>query len=320
MPQSIDPIWVLSASVFGLVLIVADLVYQLFFVTDRRRRINRRLSRLDATDARSDALTQLRRERGLGGEAEGPLNPGWLRRLVLQSGVTIGSRVILGSALALAGACAFVLSFYLDVELAVGVGLLAGALTPLLALRFFRSRRQKKFGDQFPEAVDIVVRSLRAGHPIAAAIRMAAREMPDPIGTEFGMVEDEITYGLDLETAMRNLNERVGQEDLPLFATSVSIQAQSGGNLTEILSNLSETIRMRIKLARKVRSLSSEGRVSALILGAVPFVLFGILNLISPQFYGDHWDHPWIKSGLAAAFVWMLIGFAIMRKMINFRT
>ena len=320
MPQSIDPIWILSASVFGIVLIVADIVYQLFFATDRRRRINRRLSQLEKAGSRSDVLTQLRRERGLAGESPGALSPTWMRRLVLQSGATIGLRAIVAAALGLWTTSTFVLTFFLDWTIALVVGAGIGLLAPRFVLTFLRNRRRKRFGDQFPEAIDIVVRSLRAGHPIAAAIRMAAREMPDPMGGELGMVEDEVTYGLDLETAMRNLNERVGQEDLPLFASSVAIQSQSGGNLTEILANLGETIRLRIKLARKVRSLSSEGRASALILGSVPFVLFGIVNLMSPQFYGDHWDHPWMKAGLSGALFWMLVGFAIMRKMINFRT
>ena len=97
-------------------------------------------------------------------------------------------------------------------------------------------RRQKKFGAQFPDAIDIIVRSLRAGHPVPIAIDMVAREMTDPIGTEFGIVADEITYGADLETAMRNLYFRVGQDDLPLFVTAVAIQGSTGGNLGEILA------------------------------------------------------------------------------------
>ena len=96
---------------------------------------------------------------------------------------------------------------------------------PWLVLRMLRSRRQKKFGAQFPDAIDIIVRSLRAGHPVPIAISMVAREMADPMGTEFGIVADEITYGADLETAMRNLYFRVGQDDLPLFVTAVAIQS-----------------------------------------------------------------------------------------------
>ena len=124
---------------------------------------------------------------------------------------------------------------------------------PLLALHVLRGRRQKKFGAQFPDAIDIIVRSLRAGHPVPIAITMVAREMADPIGTEFGIVVDEITYGADLETAMRNLYFRVGQDDLPLFVTAVAIQGSTGGNLGEILENLSAVIRERFKMRRKIR-------------------------------------------------------------------
>lgn len=319
MFDSVDPIWVLSASVFGVALIVADTAYQIFFATDRRRRINRRLAALDGPGKRADVVTRLRRERGLSSDVLALLRLTWLRRLVVQSGVTIGLRATIGGALALGAAAGLALSIWFDLWIALAGGAVGGVVLPLLILRFLRGRRQRRFAEQFAEAIDIIVRSLRAGHPIAAAIKMAAREMPDPIGTEFGMVEDEITFGLDLESAMRNLQERVGQDDLPLFVTSISIQTQSGGNLTEILANLSETIRQRAKLKRKVRALSAEGRISAIILGVVPFVLFGVLNLIAPEFYGAHWHHPWIRIGLSSAGVWMAIGFVIMHKMINFR-
>ena len=117
--------------------------------------------------------------------------------------------------------------------------LFAACVLPFVVLKFLRARRQKKFAAQFPDAIDIIVRSLRAGHPVPIAINMVARELPDPIGSEFGTVTDEITYGADLETAMRNLYFRVGTDDLPLFVTAVAIQGSTGGNLGEILENLS---------------------------------------------------------------------------------
>ena len=144
----------------------------------------------------------------------------------------------------------------------------AGLLLPFVALRFMRSRRHSRFGAQFPDALDVIVRSLRAGHPVPVAIAMVAREMPDPVGTEFGIVSDEITYGADLETAMRNLYFRVGQEDMPLFVTAVAIQTSTGGKLSEILENLSGVIRLRFKMRRKVRALAAEGRFSAMLLSA----------------------------------------------------
>jgi len=157
-------------------------------------------------------------------------------RLVLQSGLTIG----IGKALdvhrdrrgGLVVAGLFVRGDLLEALL---IGLFCGTVLPYLVLRFLRGRRQKAFAAQFPDGLDMIVRSLRAGHPVPIAITMVAREMKDPIGGEFGIVADEITYGADLETALRNLYFRLGQDDLPLFVTAVAIQGSTGGNLGEIL-------------------------------------------------------------------------------------
>ena len=190
---------------------------------------------------------------------------------------------------------------------------------PLLVLKIKRSRRQKAFGAQFPDALDIIVRSLRAGHPVPIAITMVAREMADPIGTEFGIVADEITYGADLETGMRNLYYRIGQDDLPLFVTAVAIQSSTGGNLGEILENLSAVIRDRFKMRRKIRALASEGRASAMILSSLPIVMFLVVQVITPEFYASVWHEDLTKICLAAAAGWMMIGNLIMYRMVNFR-
>src|SRR5690606_28003604 len=159
-----------------------------------------------------------------------------------------------------------------------------------MALRFMRSRRHKLFGIQLPEALELITRSLKAGHPVPVAISMVAREMPDSIGTEFGLVADEVTYGSDLVSALHSMYGRVGHEDLPLFVTAVSIQSTSGGNLREILDGLSTVIRERGKLKRKVRSISTEGRISAYILTAVPALLGAGIMMLMPSFYGDVMD------------------------------
>ena len=184
---------------------------------------------------------------------------------------------------------------------AVLIALFFGVALPYLVLRFLRSRRQKAFGAQFPDALDMIVRSLRAGHPTPIALTMVAREMQDPIGSEFGIVVDEITYGADLETALRNLYVRIGQDDLPLFVTAVAIQGSTGGNLGEILENLSDVIRQRFKMRRKIRALAAEGRASALILSSLPIAMFLIIQLVSPDFYASVWDIPLTKQALFAA-------------------
>jgi tight adherence protein B len=296
-------------------------IYLLFFNSrSYRKNINRRLKVMDGKTDRESVLVQLRRERGLSGGGDYRLPLIALNRLILQSGTTtgVGKLVIyIGvSTLFAFGAVMMTRDSLLE---ALGAALFCSTLLPLLILKIKRGRRQKRFGAQFPDALDIIVRSLRAGHPVPIAISMVAREMQDPIGSEFGIVSDEITYGADLETAMRNLYFRIGQDDLPLFVTAVAIQSSTGGNLGEILENLSAVIRLRFKMRRKIRALASEGRASAMILSSLPILMFLIVQVITPQFYASVWHEDMTKIALACAAGWMGIGNFIMYKMVNFK-
>jgi tight adherence protein B len=285
-----------------------------------RKNLNRRLKVMDDRPDRESVLVQLRRERGLtsGGDYRLPLVS--LNRLVLQSGITIGfSRLILFIVFGMIAAFGAAMEFDGKWTHAALAALFAGFVLPVLVLKFLRNRRRKKFAAQFPDAIDIIVRSLRAGHPVPVAITMVAREMADPIGSEFGIVADEITYGADLETAMRNLYFRVGTDDLPLFVTAVAIQGSTGGNLGEILENLSGVIRQRFKMRRKIRALAAEARASAMILSSLPIAMFLIIQLLVPSFYGSVWSQDLTKIALAMAGGWMGIGNVIMYRMVNFR-
>ena len=285
-----------------------------------RKNINRRLKVMDAAPDRESVLVQLRRERGLtsGGDYRLPLVN--LNQLLLQSGLSIGfRRLILIIAIGMVAAFAGTMMFDGKLLHAAGAALFSGVVIPFMVLKYLRARRQKKFGAQFPDAIDIIVRSLRAGHPVPVAINMVAREMKDPIGSEFGIITDELTYGADLETTMRNLFFRVGTDDLPLFVTAVAIQGATGGNLGEILENLSGVIRQRFKMRRKIRALAAEGRASALILSSLPFGMFAIVQIITPEFYASVWQYDITKIALALAAGWMGIGNLIMFRMVNFR-
>jgi tight adherence protein B len=300
---------------------VAEAVYLLFHNTaSYRTRVNRRLEVASKEADREKVLVQLRRERGLSADGDNLLPMAALNRLIVQSGITLKPARLVPVILCVAVATFVAISFFRgDTVEALAGAAVATVSFPFLALVFLRKRRKQKFAEQFPEAIDIIVRSLRAGHPVPIAIGMVARELQDPVGSEFGLVGDEITYGSDLETAMRNMLYRVGQEDLPLFVTSVAIQATTGGNLSQILENLSKVIRERFKMRRKVKGLSAEGRVGAWILNLTPMVVFTIINVISPDFYGAVWDRPATQIGLACAFAWMVVGNLIMRRMINFK-
>jgi tight adherence protein B len=311
-------VWLFVAISAGL---TVEAFYLLCFsAASYRSRINRRLMLSKERTDRESILIELRRERGLtrGGNYRFDLVS--LNRLILQSGLTIGLTklvLIIVAETIMAFCLTFVIrSSILEAALAA---LFSATLLPYGMLRYLRSRRQKKFGAQFPDAIDIIVRSLRAGHPVPIAITMVGREMTDPIGSEFGMVSDEVTYGADLETAMRNLYFRIGSDDLPLFVTAVAIQGSTGGNLGEILENLSGVIRQRFKMRRKIRALAAEGRASAMILSALPIGMFLVIQLIAPDFYGSVWSEDLTKMLLGVAAGWMLVGNLIMFKMVNFK-
>jgi tight adherence protein B len=316
-----DPIylvWLFVAVSAGLT--VEAIYLMCFSASSYRSRINRRLMiSKDRTD-RETVLVELRRERGLtsGGDYRSSLIA--LNRLVLQSGITLGFTrlfIVIGVVSVIAFAATEVIRGSLFE--AVIVALFSATALPYLVLKMLRSRRQKKFGAQFPDSLDIITRSLRAGHPVPIAITMVGREMPDPIGSEFGIVSDEITYGADLETAMRNLYCRIGSDDLPLFVTAVAIQGSTGGNLGEILENLSGVIRQRFKMRRKIRALAAEGRASAMILSALPIGMFLVVQVIAPDFYASVWNEHLTKVLLFGAAGWMSIGNLIMFKMVNFK-
>jgi len=316
-----NPIYLMYLLIGVSAAMFAEGVYLLFYnKASYRQNINRRLKVMDDKPDRESVLVQLRRERGLtsGGEYRLPLVS--FNKLVLQSGLTIGfGRLILIVIVGMIGAFAATMVFEGRLLHAVIAALFSGFVLPFMVLRFLRSRRQKKFAAQFPDAIDIIVRSLRAGHPVPIAINMVAREQPDPIGSEFGTVTDEITYGADLESAMRNLYFRVGTDDLPLFVTAVAIQGSTGGNLGEILENLSGVIRQRFKMRRKIRALAAEGRASALILSSLPIGMFAVINFLVPTFYASVWGEDLTKIALVLAACWMGVGNFIMYRMVNFK-
>ncbi|MEP9388005.1 type II secretion system F family protein [Mesorhizobium sp. KR9-304] len=282
--------------------------------------INRRLKRLADDAPAEQTLQNLLRERGLTEEGNFAFGAIWLNQLYTQSGIT-GSPVAFGLTFLSAGTVlALALRTLLSVSLLVSllVFVAVALILPVLVLRRARRRRIAKFEGQLPDALDMIVRSLRAGHPASVTVAMVAREMPDPIGTEFGIVSDEVTFGLSLEQAVRKLSERVGFEGLHLLSVSLSIQAKTGGNLTDILANLSKVLRERRKLRMKIRSLSAEGRLSAIMISLFPLVMFGILALIAPSYYGDVWGKPVIVPTFTIFGAWALLGDYIMYRMVNF--
>ncbi len=316
-----DPIYLIWLFVAVSAVLTVEAVYLLCFsAASYRSQINRRLRLAKDRPDRENVLIELRRERGLTGTGNYRLPFVALNRLVLQSGISMGfARLTLMIAALSVAAFVAALVLHQGFMTAILAALVSATALPYLLLLLLRGNRQKKFAAQFPDALDIIVRSLRAGHPVAIAVNMVGREMPDPIGSEFGIVSDEVTYGADLETAMRNLYGRIGADDLPLFVTAVGIQGATGGNLGEILQNLSGVIRQRFKMRRKIRALASEARASAMILSALPIGVFFAIQFLAPDFYASVWHEHLTKVLLGCAMAWMLTGNLIMFRMVNFK-
>lgn len=302
------------------VIFIAEALYLTFMAPiNRKRSVNRRLKAIDQGLVGEQALVRLKEQRGI---FDNNLEiMGGLTRLLVQSGLAITFSRFVMIVLVTIGLLFFVFDFLTPLpRLACFVAAaLLGFLLPLQIIRFIRNRRQAAFINQLPDALDVVVRSLRSGHPVPTAMGLVGREMPDPIGTEFGLTIDEMTYGLELPRALVNLSKRVGVPDISLLVTAVSIQSGTGGNLAEVLSNLSKVLRDRFQLRRKVRSISAEGRFSAYGLTILPIAIFFAIYLQNPKYYTDAWESPIFKLTIVGLCVWSLIGDFIMYKMINFK-
>ncbi|WFL76623.1 type II secretion system F family protein [Altererythrobacter arenosus] len=224
----------------------------------------------------------------------------------------------------------FLLVMLIIVSMGYGLGLGAiiiallfatalAVVLPLFIIGTIAESRRKKMEHQFPIALDIFVRALRSGHPIASAIDLLTHEMEDPIGTEFGLVSDEVAYGADLITALEQMADRWDLEDMQMFVVSLSVQSQTGGNLAEILDNISRVIRERHQLFLKVKALSSEGRMTALMLTVLPVFAFVTFFLGAPQYYLESAEDPIFIYGAITLAVMYFLGVYIMRRLVDLK-
>lgn len=306
----------------GILLLIEGLYYLARSVGNTAERaVNRRLRMLaQGTDSRA-ALRKLRRER------RDPLSalliqltPG-TERMITQAGMTVSLAQVFTIMVGI-----WVVA-YAIIELRtpagpfmnVALSTLFGVALPYLYILRRRSRRLKKLATQLPDALDLVVRSLRAGHPVSAALGLVAKEMPDPAGTEFGLVVDEMTFGLDLSEALSNLAERAPVDDLRFVIVSVQIQYMIGGNLAEILENLSNVIRDRFQMFAKIKSVSAEGRMSGIVVGILPFLVAAAVHVTAPTYFTTVMSDPLFWPLIGAGFLLMLLGQFTIYRMVSFR-
>jgi len=332
-----NPAWIrplLLVCVFGAVVLAVEvLVYSLARSRAQGQAINLRLKMIGRGHSHGETLNLLRRS------ADGALPEGLppfvskvgreFERMLMQAQLTIPTgRLMLAILIAPIALFFAVLMFMTFAGMSIGFGRLLmagtfagvlGAALPIMILNFKATRMRKKMQDQFPVALDVFVRGLRAGHPIAAALDLLTVEMPDPIGTQFGMAVDEVTYGADLRDALQNMAERWDLDDMRMFVVSLSVQNETGGNLAEILENLSQVIRERHSMYLKVRALSSEGRMTAVMLTVLPVFTFVVLFLFNPPFFLDVANDPWFVPGFLVLIALYITGFITIRKMVDLK-
>lgn len=200
--------------------------------------------------------------------------------------------------------------------LIVLLALALGVVLPLMYINVQANKRIKLFEAQFPVALDIFVRGLRAGYPVTSALELLVTEVQDPIASEFGLVVAEMNYGYNLRDALANLAQRVQTQDIQMFVVSVAIQAETGGSLAEILDGLSKVIRDRHSMVLKVRALASEGKMTGIVLSALPVLTFAGVFVSTPAFYLDVVDDPLFVPSILGILLLYTIGIMTMRKIV----
>jgi tight adherence protein B len=290
---------------------------------------NRRLESLRERHSKSsEVAAQAQMKRILAARSEGRMeglatrlmpNPALLRQRLSRTGKdwTLGKYMMGSAAVAVIPAVLLLLKGA-PLLLAIFFGLFLGAAVPHFAVSRLISRRVKQFTARFPDAIELMVRGLRSGLPISETMGVVASEVPGPIAVEFQNVSDKMKIGRTMEAALQETADRLGTPEFQFFVITLAIQRETGGNLAETLANLADVLRKRAQMRLKIRAMSSESKASAYIIGALPFIVFGMIYYINPDYMGQFFvDQRLIIAGVGGI-IWMGIGAGIMAKMINF--
>ena len=237
----------------------------------------------------------------------------WLEREIAQAGSKQRPGEVVLFVL-LSGLIGLTLGEWFGGALMAFLGLLLGAPIPILVLRVRQRRRKQRFTEQLPEALDLLINALKAGYSLQSAIEFAGRETAAPLGPELVRFHDESRLGIDIRTALIALQERVGTEDARMFVTSLLLQRETGGNLTELLFNISTLVRQRLAFQGQVDTLTAEPKLSAYILTALPFFVFAAVSILSPDYMKPLLTTPAGQKMIAYAVISMLLGFFIMMR------
>ena len=202
--------------------------------------------------------------------------------------------------------------------LSLGAGIVIGGGIPHMIVNHFVKKRVNKFTTKFPDAIELLVRGLRSGLPVTETLGVVASEVPGPVGQEFKLITDRIKVGKTMEDALQDTANRLNMAEFSFFCITLAIQRETGGNLAETLSNLSDVLRKRAQMKLKIRAMSSESKASAYIVGALPFMVFIMIWFVNPKYIGGFFTEDRLIVAGLGGLVWMTIGALIMAKMVSF--
>ncbi|MFN3953610.1 MAG: type II secretion system F family protein [Pararhodobacter sp.] len=318
--MQIDPTLIIYLLIFGGILLLVEAVYLLVFGRSIRlgSRMNRRLEMLDESTTRAEAIERLRKEINQHGKSRGIPFYALLADKAAKGKIAFAPLTLV----ALMGVLGLVVFALLSV-LTEAPALLRAVLAATMgigAIWFWVSGKAKKrtglIEEQLPDAIDMIVRGLRVGHPFVQALAGAAKEIPDPLGSELGFIADEAAYGRDMGEALLSFAERMDMQDLRFLAVAVTIQQQSGGNLADILDGLSKVVRARFKLFRKVRAITAEAKWSGMFLSGFPIAAMIMISLIKPDYYDEVKETALFIPVAIVVFAFLVINVLYMRKMV----
>lgn len=314
---------IILALVFVSIVLAVEGVFYFLRGSDARELAANRRMKVASKQDRSVLNPSLMREEVLGGitsRAIFKLMPAieelfWVANIAIKPIYAVVGSILLAIAIFFA----FQTFLSMPVLVALGFGAMLGLGIPYLILKSMADGQRKKFSEQLPNAINLISRGLQAGHPVPVTFELVARELEDPIGGQFGKVIDEINFGRDRDVALRDVGKKFPDPDFKFFLAAIEMQRETGGNLVEILDNLSKIIRERSNMRKKAWAISSEGRMTLMIVGSLPYLLLAYFLMTNPPFILDAVDHElfWPLMGGAQA-LWV-VGVIWIWKMVNIK-
>ena len=309
--------------IFVAVVVIVEGIYLTVFgkSISLNNRLSRRLTLLEKNANREQVLEQLRKEMNQHLNSKNiPLYSVFAKK-AQRANIAFSPKALIGIMGLVSVLAFFMLTIMTGAEFSVRL-ILAAAMGIGGVYYWVNDKAKKRMAlleEQLPDSIELMVRSLRVGHPFSTAIGIVAKEIPDPLGSEFGVIADEAAYGRDVSESLKAFAERMDSQDLRFLAVAVSIQQQSGGNLAEILDGLSKVIRARFKLFRRVKAITAEAKWSGVFLSAFPIVALVMINVIKPDYYDGVKDTPAFIPAALFVIVFLIINIIFMKVMTNIK-